>query len=57
MLADQTFRSIPRMAQLSAERFGCDEAIVEGEARRTFQVLADEMLRLGRVQRVEMRER
>ena len=57
MLADQTFRSIPRMAQLSAERFGCDEAIVEGEARLTFQVLADEMLRLGRVQRVEMRER
>lgn len=48
MTADEEFRSIPAMAQRSAERFGERVAVVDGETAMTFAEVAAGMVRVAR---------
>lgn len=48
MRVDQEWVSIPRLVQLSAERFPTTEALVEGDSRLSFQDLADAVIRGAR---------
>jgi acyl-CoA synthetase (AMP-forming)/AMP-acid ligase II len=48
MRADERFGSIPRMALASAERFGDEIAVVDGDVRLSFRELAEAMAVVGR---------
>jgi acyl-CoA synthetase (AMP-forming)/AMP-acid ligase II len=48
MRADERFVSIPRMALASAERFGDETAVVDGDVRLSFSGIADAMIAVGR---------
>ena len=48
MRADQLCRSIPRMALASAERFGDEVAVIDGDERISFREIEDRMIAVGR---------
>ncbi len=48
MRADETYRSIPRMALLNAQRFGDELAVIDDEVRLSFLAVRQQMVQIAR---------